>query len=401
MKRSYIAHTNIEEQHLVHEYSIHPLKIHFVRMKTKIMIAILISAIVISCKNKTEQNPDKDLDFIKISKTQFNLEKMMLGEPVLYPFTEKIHFTGTIIPSENGRAQISLPLPGKIEQIRCKPAQMVHKGAILFEISGHWFIDLQKDYAESSAILSKLKKDYLRAKELYQDNINTQKEFSVAESNYFAENAKHKALKTKLESMGLDVAKIEKGDFYSSFPLKSPINGYVSSISASLGQYIDPQQPIAEIIDNNSFQLKLSLFEKDINKINLGQTVEFYLNANKTQKYQATLNAIGKTIMPDSKSIECYASINKPDKIHLVSNQFIEGEILASHDSLLAVPESAIINSDNEKYILQFEKEVKDTLYFSKIKVNTGQKSNNYIQIIGLKPSKKILLTGTYNLVIE
>ncbi len=370
-------------------------------MKTKIIIALTLSVLLISCKNKTEQNSDKNMGLVEISKAQFESEKMTIGEPKLYTFADKVRFTGTIIPTVNGRAQISLPLPGIIENIRCKPAQMIHKGAVLFEISGHWFIDLQKDFSESSAILSRLKSDYLRAKELYNENISTQKDFTAAESNYYAENAKHKALKTKLESMGLDVAKIEKGEFYPSFPVKSPINGFVSSILASLGQYIEPQQTIAEIIDNNSFQLKLYVFEKDIDKINVGQTVEFYLNANKAQKYQATINAIGKTIIPDSKSIECYATIAKNKSINMVSNQFIEGEIFVTLDSVLSVPETAIINSENEQYVLMFEKEENAIFYFRKIIVNTGRKANNYIELTGQKPLKKLLLSGTYNIVIE
>ncbi len=370
-------------------------------MKTKIFIAFIFSVVIISCKNETKKNFDKDSDLVKISKAQFESEKMTIGEPKLYTFADKVYFTGTIIPTVNGQALISLPLPGIIDNIWCKPAQRINKGSVLFEVSGHWFIDLQKDYAESTAILFKLKTDYLRAKDLYNENISTQKEFSVAESNYYAENAKHKALKTKLESMGLDVAKIEKGDFYSSFPVKSPINGYISGITGSLGQYIDPQQTIAEIIDNNSFQLKLYIFEKDIDKIDNGQTVEFYLNANKTQKHQATINAIGKAMKFDSKSIECFAIIDKPENIHLVSNQFVEGEILATLDSVLAVPETAIINSENEQYVLMFEKEESETFYFSKIKVNTGREANNYIEIIGQKPIKKLLLTGTYNIVID
>jgi len=370
-------------------------------MKTKIIIAFIISVLVISCKNKTEQNSEKDLGLVEISKEQFESEKMTIGEPVLYPFADKVHFTGTIIPSINGQAQISLPLPGIIENIQCKPAQMINKGTVLFEISGHWFIDLQKDFSESSAILSRLKSDYLRAKELYNDNISTQKEFTAAESNYYAENAKYKALKTKLESMGLDVAKIEKGEFYPSFPVKSPINGFVSSISASLGQYIDPQQTIAEIIDNNSFQLKIYVFEKDIDKIDNGQTVEFYLNANKTQKYQATINAIGRTIMLDTKSIECYATITKNKNINLVSNQFVEGEIFATLDSVLSVPETAIINLENEQYVLMFEKEENAIFYFRKVKVSTGRTANNFMELTGQKPLKKLLLTGTYNIVIE
>lgn len=370
-------------------------------MKTKIIIAFIISVMVLSCKSKTEQNSEKDSGLVEISKAQFESEKMTIGEPELSPFAGKIHFTGTIIPTVNGQAQISLPLPGIIENIRCKPAQMINKGSVLFEISGHWFIDLQKDFSESSAILSKLKSDYLRAKELYNENISTQKDFTSAESNYYAENAKYKALKTKLEGMGLDVAKIEKGEFYQSFPVKSPINGFVSSIAVSIGQYIEPQQTIAEIIDNNSFQLKLHVFEKDIDKIIIGQTVEFYLNANKEQKYQATINAIGRIIMPNSKSIECYATIAKDKKINLVSNQFVDGEIFATLDSVLSVPETAIINLENEQYVLMFEKEENAIFYFRKVKVSTGRTDNNFIELTGQKSFNKLLLTGTYNIVID
>lgn len=370
-------------------------------MKTKIITALILSVLVISCKNKTEQNAEIDSGLVEITKAQFEAEKMTIGDPELYPFADKVHFTGTIIPTVNGQAQISLPIPGIIENIRCKPAQMINKGSLLFEISGHWFIDLQKDFSESSAILVKLKSEYQRAKELYNENISTQKDLTAVESSYYVENAKYKALKSKLESMGLNVAKIEKGDFYPSFPVKSPINGFVSSITASLGQYIEPQQTIAQIIDNNSFQLKINIFEKDIDKIGNGQTVEFYLNATKAQKYAATINAIGKTIMPDTKSIECYATINKSENINLVSNQFVEGEIFATLDSVLAVPETAIINSENEKYVLMFEKEENAIFYFKKIKVSNGRKANNYIELTGKKPLKKLLLTGTYNIVIE
>ncbi len=370
-------------------------------MKTKIIIVLIFSVLVISCKNKTEQNSEKDLGLVEISKAQFEAEKMSIGKPELYPFADKVHFTGTIIPTVNGQAQISLPLPGIIDNICCKPAQMINKGSVLFEVSGHWFIDLQKDFSESSAILSRLKSEYLRAKELYNENISTQKDFTAAESNYYAENAKYMALKSKLESMGLDVAKIEKGEFYPSFPIKSPINGFVSSIAVSLGQYIEPQQTIAEIIDNNSFQLKIYVFEKDIDKIDNGQTVEFYLNTNKEQIYPATINAIGKTIEPDSKSIECYATINQPEDINMVSNQFVEGEIVVTVDSVLSVPETAIIKSENEQFVLMLEKEENAIFYFKKIIVNTGRKANNNIELIGQKPLKMILLTGTYNIVIE
>lgn len=370
-------------------------------MKAKVIMLLILSGLIISCKSKTEQTETNDEGLIEISKAQFGSEQMTLGDPALFPFVEKVHFTGTIIPSMDGQARISLPIPGIIERVYCKPAQMINKGSVIFEISGNWFIDLQRDFSESSAILEKVRSDYLRAKELYQENISTQKDFIAAESSYFAENAKNKALKTKLENMGLDLARIERGEFYKSYPVKSPINGFISGIDASLGQYIEPQQTIAEIVDKSSFQLKLFTSEKDIQKIKTGQTVEFYLNANKTHKYKAILNTIGKAIKPDSRSIECYATIDQSEQINLISNQFVEGDILTSADSALAVPETAIINSDNEQYVLMFEKENNSVLYFRKIAVKTDRRADNYVELTDPGSLKNILLTGTYNIIIE
>ncbi|MEA2041999.1 MAG: efflux RND transporter periplasmic adaptor subunit, partial [Bacteroidota bacterium] len=255
--------------------------------------------------------------------------------------------------------------------------------------------------AESSAILIKLESDYKRAKELQEENIGTRKEYTAAKSSYYAERAKYKALKKQLSIMGLDAAKIETGTFYSSFSVKSPISGYISSIDAAVGQYVEPQQSIAEIIDNNSFQLKLSVFGKDLQKIEPGQKVEFYFNADKTQKYNATLNAIGKTIMSGSKSIECYAKIENPNNMNMVRNQFVEGDIFTSADTIWAVPETAILESESDFYILLFEKEDDAAYYLKKLKVNICRRCNNYVELTEQLSSKKLLQSGIYNIIIE
>lgn len=370
-------------------------------MKINIIAILVLSVIIVSCKSKTEQIAENDSELIEITKAQFESENMVIGVSSLYPFNDVVHFTGTVIPAIEGQAYISVPLTGKISKIHCKPGQIINKASIMFDVSGNELVDIQKDFAESSAIVSRLESDYLRAKELYKDNIATQKDFSLAESNYFAENAKYRALRIKLESMGLDVSKIKKGEFYSSYTIKSPINGFVSSINASIGQYVDPQQKIAEVIDSQSFQLRLFVFENNINKIKIGQTVLFYLQGNKSEKYKATINIVGKAIMPDSKSIECYAVIAKPYNTNIVGNQFIEGEVYTAVDSVLSVPESAIIHSENDSYLLIYEKEIGSTYYFRKIKVITGRKANNYVELKEQLPTNKLLIDGVYNIQVE
>jgi len=370
-------------------------------MKKNIIIALFISLLIVSCKSKQVETTESVSGYIEITKAQFDSEKMKIGEPMLHPFSDVVYFTGNIIPATDGRVQISLLLPGIIKDIHTKPGQAINKGSAMFEVSGNEFIDQQKDFAESSAIVSRLKNDYLRAKELYSENISSQKDYTYAESNYYAENAMYNALKIKLESIGLDVSKIEKGEFYSSYTLKSPINGFVTNINATIGQYIDPQQNIAEIIDDKSFQLKLNVFEKNISKLKTGQMLEFYLNGNKSSKYNATINSVGKSILPESKSIECYAVIENPSDINIINNQFVEGEVFTSADSVLSVPESSIINSENESYVLLFEKEQNSIYFFKKIKVSTGRIANNYVELTEPLPSNKLLIDGVYNIQLE
>ena len=141
------------------------------------LILLIFSVILFSCKNKPTETVEPESGFIEITKAQFESEKMEFGEPTISPFSELVHFNGTIIPSVNGRAQISLPTQGVITRIHCKPGQLIAKGAVLFEVSGNEFIDMQKDFAESAALLQRLKSDYERQKELNAENIGTKKEF--------------------------------------------------------------------------------------------------------------------------------------------------------------------------------------------------------------------------------
>ncbi len=371
-------------------------------MKRNFVIILLIFNIALfSCKTKPTEVVEPESGLIEITKAQFQSEMMEFGEPVLTPFVDLVHFTGTIIPSVNGKAQISLPMPGVIAGIKYLPGQQIVKGAVLFEISGNEFIDMQQDFAESSALLERLKSDYERQKELNAENIGTKKEFVLAESLYNAEKAKFGAMKIKLENIGLDIVKIESGTFYTSFSLKSPIRGFITYINTTIGQYVEPQQIIAEIIDAGSFQVKLSVFEKDINKIKVGQNVEFYLAGNRDQKNAAKIRLAGKAIDNATKAIDCFAEIENLGNIPLVNNQYVEGEVMVDSDTVISLPGSAILKSENESIVLIFEKETDELFYFRKLKVTTGRKNNGFVEITELPESKRILINGVYNILIE
>ena len=360
--------------------------------------------ILVSCNSKTTEtteNIEAQSDLIEISKAQFKSELMNFGEPQLMPFSEAVHFTGTVSPSATGIAHISLPATGVIDKIFCNQGSLVKKGQVLFEVSGNEFIDMQRDLTESSAKLMQLKSNFEIVKELFDDNVGTQKELILAESTYKSENAKNTALKIKLEKIGLDISKIENGFFYSSYSLKTPINGYVTSINTTIGQYVEQQQIVVEIIDVQQFQLKLSIFEKEINKLQIGQEVEFYLAGNKNEVHKAKLKVVGKTLNNNSKAIDCFAEIEDLKNLKSVSNQFVEGKIIVSTDSVFALPETALLKSEGEMYVLSLENESDESYFFNQIEVKAGNKHKGFVELIDKPTLNKLLVKGAYNIQIE
>lgn len=370
-------------------------------MRVPIWLMILLpGSMLFSCQGKIEQQEQAD-DLIEITKSQFDSEKMALDTPKRVVFYEYVDFTGMITPALNASAEISLSVPGMVNKILCNTGQYIAKGQPMMEIGGNDMIDMQRDYAESSASLLQLSSEYQRIRDLFKENIGSQKELIQAESSYKSEKARNTALKIKLEQLGLDVKQVEEGNFSYSYQVTSPISGYVVKIYATMGQYIEQQSIIAEVVNASQLQLKLSVFEKDIRRLKSNQKVAFYFAGDKNKIYNARLVTVGKSINSESKAIECLAQIEDLQVVSPVDKQFTEGRVVVDSVSALSVPAEAVLKSGEDSYVLCLERQTEDKYYFSKVKINTGQSNKENVEITTTSLPSKFISSGVYNLRLE
>lgn len=370
-------------------------------MKVPVWImTILYGSMLFSCQSKNEQQ-EKVTDLIEITRSQFDSEKMALDTPKLAVFYEYVDFTGMIIPALNASAEISLSLPGIVNKLFCNIGQYVTKGQPMMEIGGNDIIDMQRDYAESSAYLLRLSSEYQRLQDLSRDNIGSQKELIQAESSFKSERARNTALKIKLEQLGLDVKQIEEGNFSYSYRVTSPINGYVAKITVTMGQFIEQQKIVAEVVNVSQAQLNLSVFEKDIHRLKSNQKVIFYFAGDKSKAYHARLVTIGRSINSESKAIECLAQIEDVNVLNPVNKQFTEGQVVVDSVSALSVNAEAVLKSGEDNYVLCLEREDEDKYYFNKVKIKSGKRNNDHVEITGTSLPSQYLSSGIYNLRLE
>jgi len=376
-----------------------------IHMKSILVLMFLPAmAMIASCSSGSKDAGTDEASgskLIEITQEQFDANGMRLGKVSAYDFENIIDCNGYIAATPNGLATISTQIGGLVKRINVAAGDVVKKGDVLCELTSNDFITMQQELSESAAKLKQLKADYLRNKELYDQNIGSEKNFIATESRYRAMKAKYKSLKMQLAQLGLNVKKIEDGNFSPAYPVVAPIAGRVSDVYVNLGQFVEQQQKLMEVVDESELQLRLSVFENDIYYLKPGQTVKFYTINNKDSVYLATLNNISKSIDPDTKTITCLADIEREQGIKFVNNSFIRAGIVTEKQSAPALPNEAFIKSGSSFYVLSLVKKEGDTYYFKKVKVKTGRVSEHFTEIPGDSVTGEILVSGVYNLQVN
>jgi len=357
------------------------------------------TSIFFACGNKQEQ-VEQESSFVEITELQFTTDKMELGEAVTKSFETSVKCNGTIVPLPNGMAKVSVPVNGIIKSINCYDGQSVEKNQLLLEITGNEIIDLQKEFAEASASFNRLKNEYERIKTLYEEKVTSEKEYILAKTDFITSKAMYNGLKLKVEAIGLSVSKIENGEFYSSYSIKSPIKGQISNLKANIGNYIDSQTELLEIINPNMFQIKLSVFASDISNLKIGQAVR-YRSLNSNDYQLASISSIGVAVDNETKSIECYAKLKSNQHANPLANEYVESFIVTKTYEAHAIPSDAIIKTESGYAVLVLEKKENDNYYFNQVEVSIGKQQNGYSEIVGDKISGKVLAKGVYNINID
>lgn len=353
----------------------------------------------VSCTNQPIPDQPKS-DLIEISEAQFKAAQMELGPIKQQKFNQALHVNGVLTSLPSNSAVVGMPISCSVIDVKCMVGQRVSKGQILFTVGGHALIELQENYAQAAAQLMRLKAEYDRVLVLYNDKVATAKELMVAESAYKAQLAGFSSYKLKVASLGLNPSSIENGDFVTQVPVVAPISGSITTINVSIGQYIEPHVFLAEIVNRDALVVKLSVFEKDLQYLELGQLVRLKVLGN-GNSFQAKLIAINHSVDPASRMLDCYAGFTRVDGQMLVNNQFVEAEITIDSVLAPALFLDAMLKEDTVYYMFSLASKTASAYFFNKVPVRIGRIQHGVAELLDKPADSVVLLKGAYSLSLE
>ena len=291
------------------------------------------------------------------------------------------------LPPQN-MASVSAIIGGRVQSVSVVEGDFVKKGQVIATLNNPEFISMQRAYLAAKSNLTYLEKDYVRKKELEKEGITSARAFQESEAAYFNAKADLNAAKATLNLLGVNTAQVDKGVISASIPVVAPIQGYIQKIEINIGKSIVPEQEMFEIVDNNFLHLGLKVFEKDIEKLSIGQKIAFTLSTRPNKIYEAEIFALGKAFEMDTRTVKVHAKIIG-NHDGLLTGMFVEARIATDSKMVLALPEEAFINEKGLDYVfVQREKDNED-IVLEKIQVIKGVTDLGFSEVMFTNPITK------------
>lgn len=369
----------------------------------KILAILFVALIVSSCGSKSEEvnkeeHHEEEESIVELSPEQVKTINLKLGKIEIKDLSGAIKVNGMLdVPPQN-LVSISAPLGGFVKSTELLQGMKVTKGQVIVVMQHPDYIQMQQDYLDVKSQTEYLEMEYKRQQELSKDNVNSQKTLQQAKSQYESASAKSAGLKAKLMLVGINSEKLTSQTIQSSVTITSPISGYVTSVNVNIGMYVNPTDVMFKIVDTEHLHAELTVFEKDVPKIKIGQKVRFTL-ANETVERTATVYLIGREISSD-RTVRIHCHLDKED-LDLLPGMYLKAYVEAGTQSLPAVPDQAIINFEGKDFIFVAEKEPN---HYKMLEVTKGISELGYTEINlgnGVSNESLIVVNGAYDILAK
>jgi cobalt-zinc-cadmium efflux system membrane fusion protein len=312
----------------------------------QLFIALIVLVAMNSCTSSTTEDTSKKQTSSKNNVLSLSVKQVKTLGIQTEPLSKSsigmsIFANGVIdVPPQN-KSFISVPFGAYIREVKVLDGMRVSKGDVLLVVEHPEIIQLQQDFLEVQGSLEYLKAEMDRQKLMLDKEASSAKNYQMAKSNWQVAQAKLAGLTVKLEMANVQVAHLKNGVIQREQKIKSPFNGVVTKVNASVGSYADPKDNLLEVIDLQHAHAELIVYEKYLKYLRLNQVVQLNF-VDSEEKTSAKIFIIGREIGAD-RTVKVHCHFDQlPNEI--VPGSYLKAEINVDEMEHFVVPSDAIVN---------------------------------------------------------
>ncbi len=295
---------------------------------------------------------------------------------------QQIHAVANLVAVKG--IELTPQLPGQITGIYFHSGEYVRKGQRLIQIdNSNQLAQLKND--EASTELARI--NYKRTEGLFKLDATSQASLDSARAAYASAGA----------AVANDQATLAK------LALSAPFSGWIGVRQVSLGQYLAPGTPVAELNAWDPLRAEFTVPQDQLALVHTGQEVQISVNSYPNLQFPARVAAIGSQVNPSTRNLDVEATVPNPRHL-LRPGMFGEALLLAGKPrSVLVVPAVAITYNTFGEYVYRIERKPGKNGSQPQIAVattvQTGESREGLTQIVaGLHAGDTVVTAGQVKL---
>lgn len=350
-----------------------------------------------------EEHEESDtFDDIPLTQQQVSTAELRMGEVQTRELDATLRVTGTLVLRPQSMADVSSLMGGVVRSILVSEGQRVSKGQVVATVENTSVVTLQREYFTALRESEAARAELTRQQTLAKAGAGVAKNLQQAETAARIADASLTGIGQQLRQMGISPKSVAAGSFATVFPLRAPISGTVSRISASIGSYADMQSPLLAIRDNSAMECDLNVFEKDVAKVAVGDRVELLLANQPGRVLRGRVYGVNQYFNDAAKSVAVHVRLDASPRQGLIDGMYVSGTIATGRQKCRALPSQAIVSTEGKSYIFALNGKPRGGKYsFSRHEVTTGVTSDGFTEVDlceHIRPDSRIVTDNVYYL---
>jgi cobalt-zinc-cadmium efflux system membrane fusion protein len=258
-------------------------------------------------------------------------------EPVTTISTSGLPVTGTITYDANRVSHVGSRTEGRVIALRAELGARVGRGQPLALLESPEVGQIRAEEREAEELVKIAEENFAREKRLAAQGISSRKELLEAEAELRRMQASLRSAETRLSVFGAGHGTGGQ------FAVTAPFAGQVVARDASIGEMADPEDTLFTVADLSRVWIELNIFERDLPRIRVGQSVAVRTSAYPDRAFQGRIVFIGSILDPEKRTVAARVEIPNGDgalKPGMFANANIQ--VGAGGPEVVVVPQDAI-----------------------------------------------------------
>ncbi len=271
-------------------------------------------------------------------------ENITFGEARETELTPNLYVTGQVVLDGRRVSALGARIEGRLRALHRFEGEEVAQGDVVAELESVELGRAQAEVLKARAREEVARADAERERKLADAKVSAERDAQFAEANLKAAQAERVAAEKTVEALG-GTASGELGVLR----LKSPLAGKVVELKRRRGETVSPTDTVMVVADLSRVWVQLTVFERDVPGVRVGDQVDLKLPADKTSVFSGTVSHVSEVISPESRSAFVRVELDNPDG-RLRAGLSVTGVIHTSgpRESRLTIPRSAVTRVDGK-----------------------------------------------------